>query len=106
MTTREPGASEVLMWRWTVRPLAAAFFASSPAASSTPGFEVLVHEVMAAISTSPWPMSSGLGPMAVTRSWVGRLSTISARFCGWPPSPGSFSALSSTGRGAAVSLVG
>ena len=37
----------------TVRPRSTAFFASRPAASSTPGFEVLVQEVIAAISTSP-----------------------------------------------------
>jgi len=41
----------------TVRPRSTAFFASSPAASSTPGFEVLVHEVIAAIITSPAPIS-------------------------------------------------
>jgi hypothetical protein len=28
--------------------------ATSPAATMTLGFEVLVHEVMAAITTSPW----------------------------------------------------
>ena len=49
---------------------------------------------------------SGFGPIVVTGSCVGRLLTISARFCGWPPSPGSFSALSLGGRGAALSLVG
>ena len=41
----------------TVRPRSTAFFASSPAASSTLGFDVLVQEVIAAISTSPEPMS-------------------------------------------------
>ena len=38
----------------TVRPASTAFFASRPAASSTLGFEVLVQEVIAAISTSPF----------------------------------------------------
>jgi hypothetical protein len=52
---REPGASEVLMCGATFSPASTAFFASSPAASSTLGFEVFVHEVIAAISTSPWP---------------------------------------------------
>ena len=41
----------------TVRPFSTAFFASSPAASITPGFDVFVHEVIAAISTSPLPIS-------------------------------------------------
>src|SRR5207244_11541378 len=53
VTTREPGASDVLMCGLTARPRSTAFFASSPAASRTPGFEVLVQEVIAAISTSP-----------------------------------------------------
>ena len=48
-----------------MRPRSTAFFASSPAASSTLGFEVLVQEVIAAMSTSPWPR---LAPFAaVTR---------------------------------------
>ena len=55
VTMREPGASEVLMCGLTLRPASTAFFASRPAASSTLGFEVLVQEVMAAISTSPLP---------------------------------------------------
>ncbi len=41
----------------TVSPFSTAFFASRPAASSTPGFDVFVHEVIAAISTSPLPRS-------------------------------------------------
>ncbi len=41
----------------TVSPFSTAFFASRPAAISTLGFEVLVHEVIAAISMSPEPMS-------------------------------------------------
>jgi hypothetical protein len=57
VTTREPGASEVLMCGCTRRPLSTAFFASNPAAIITAGLLVLVHEVIAAISTSPWPRS-------------------------------------------------
>jgi hypothetical protein len=41
----------------TLSPSSTAFLASSPAASSTPGLEVLVQEVIAAISTSPEPMA-------------------------------------------------
>src|SRR5450830_738785 len=54
VTTREPGASEVLMVVDTFRPASTAFLASRPAASITLGFDVLVQEVMAAISTSPF----------------------------------------------------
>ena len=56
-TTWEPGASEVLTQGLTVRPCAAALRASRPAPIMTFGFEVLVHEVIAAITTSPWPRS-------------------------------------------------
>ena len=50
---REPGASDVLMCFCTVKPASTAFFASRPAANSTPGLLVLVHDVIAAINTSP-----------------------------------------------------
>lgn len=57
MTTREPRASEVLMCFLTLSPASTAFFASRPAASSTLGLEVLVQDVMAAMSTSPSTIS-------------------------------------------------
>ncbi|MCY1233455.1 hypothetical protein D9M72_459980 [compost metagenome] len=38
----------------TVRPASTAFLASRPAPSSTLGLEVLVQDVIAAISTSPF----------------------------------------------------
>ncbi len=50
----EPGASEVFTQGRVVRPRSTAFLARSPAARSTAGLEVLVHEVMAAITTEPW----------------------------------------------------
>jgi hypothetical protein len=56
-TTWLPGASEVLTQGFAFRPLAAALRASSPAPIKTLGFEVLVQEVIAAITTSPWPRS-------------------------------------------------
>jgi len=36
-----------------VRPFSTALLATSPAASMAPGFEVLVQEVIAAITTEP-----------------------------------------------------
>ena len=57
MTTWLPGAIEVLTHGLAVRPLAAAFLASRPAASMTEGFEVLVQEVIEAIATAPWVSS-------------------------------------------------
>src|SRR3979411_3250933 len=56
-TTRLPGASEVFTHGFAVRPLAAALRANRPAPISTLGLEVLVQEVIAAITTSPWPRS-------------------------------------------------
>ena len=52
-TTCDPGASDVLTHGLTLRPRAAALRANSPAATITFGFDVLVHEVIAAITTSP-----------------------------------------------------
>ena len=54
VTAREPGPIEVFTCAAGFKPAAAAFFASRPAASITPGLEVLVQEVMAAMTTSPW----------------------------------------------------
>src|SRR6185436_5013081 len=50
VTIREPGASEVLMCGSTLSPASTAFLASRPAPIITLGFDVLVHEVIAAIS--------------------------------------------------------
>jgi hypothetical protein len=62
-------------------PRSVAFFATIPAAIITAGFEVLVHDVMAAIRTSPFPTDvlSPLGALVsiATRSGVGRLLIIS-----------------------------
>src|SRR6202521_4976616 len=56
-TTCEPGASEVLTQGLGLSPFALAFLANSPAPTITLGLEVLVHEVIAAITTSPCPRS-------------------------------------------------
>src|SRR5208283_5384874 len=49
----DPGAREVLTHGGMVNPFSTAFFASSPAPISTEGFDVLVHDVIAAITTLP-----------------------------------------------------
>src|SRR5277367_3801276 len=56
-TTWLPGASDVFTQGFAFNPLAAALRASRPAPINTLGFEVLVQEVIAAITTSPWPRS-------------------------------------------------
>ena len=57
MTTCEPGASEVFTHGFGFSPFACALRATRPAATSTDGFDVLVQEVIAAITTSPWVIS-------------------------------------------------
>ena len=66
MTTRDPGARDVFTQGLDRRPRATAFWASSPAASMTWGFEVLVQLVMAAMTT--WP-SADLDRRRRRRAW-------------------------------------
>src|SRR5207248_2082908 len=54
MTTLEPGASVVFTQGLRASPASTAFLASSAAPTITDGLEVLVQEVMAAITTEPW----------------------------------------------------
>src|SRR5438105_6702527 len=56
-TTWLPGASDVFTQGFAFNPFAAALRARSPAPIRTLGLEVLVQEVIAAITTSPWPRS-------------------------------------------------
>src|SRR5271166_4937940 len=81
VTTIEPGASEVFTHGGTVRPFSTAFFASSPAATSTDGFEVLVQLVMAAITTLPWVSASFRATCSSTASCCESIPP------GCPPSP-------------------
>lgn len=53
MTTLDPGARVVLTQGLTRRPFSTAFFASRAAPSMTEGLEVLVQEVIEAITTAP-----------------------------------------------------
>src|SRR3954447_20404065 len=65
VTTCDPGASEVFTQGFGFSPLACALRATSPAATSTDGFDVFVQEVIAAITTSPW-VSSKFFPSTLT----------------------------------------
>ena len=60
MATFEPGANDVLTQGLRVNPNSLARLATSPAATTLRGFDVLVHEVIAAIITAP----SGISPLA------------------------------------------
>ena len=53
VTTLDPGANEVFTHLGTVSPRSTARWATRPAATMTDGFEVFVHDVMAAMSTEP-----------------------------------------------------
>ena len=60
VTTFEPGARLVFTQGLRVSPFSTAFFASSPAAMSTLGFDVFVQLVMAAMTTEPCASSTSL----------------------------------------------
>src|ERR1700760_2901407 len=66
MTTLDPGASVVLTQGLLVRPFSTAFLASRAAPTMTDGFEVLVQEVMAAMTTEPWSMVTSVPSARVT----------------------------------------
>src|SRR6185436_1523031 len=66
MTTLEPGASDVLTHGFDVSPFATALRASRPAPIITDGFDVLVHDVIAAITTWPWSSSVSVPSSSVT----------------------------------------
>ena len=91
MTTCEPGAIEVLTHGLTASPLSTALRASSAAPSITEGFDVLVHEVIEAITTAPWSISNS-APFSETA--VGLLVR--------PPAP---AAAETAGRGAPSPLL-
>src|SRR3954451_19089905 len=90
MTTLDPGASVVFTHGLVASPRSTAFLASSAAPIITCGLEVLVQEVMAAITTWPWSISVSVPSSMVT------LVGFDARFppplpetaaCGWPAWP-------------------
>src|SRR5689334_3355855 len=68
MTTLEPGASVVFTHGLRLRPRSTAFFASSAAPTITCGLDVLVQDVIAAITTAPWSSSNSLPSSPVTRT--------------------------------------
>src|SRR3954471_500886 len=67
MTTFDPGASVVFTHGLLASPRSTAFLASSAAPIITCGFEVLVQDVIAAITTWPWSISVSVPSSIVTR---------------------------------------
>src|SRR6476469_169430 len=89
MTTFDPGASVVFTHGLLDSPRSTAFLASSAAPIITCGLEVLVQDVIAAITTWPWSISVSVPASIVTRvGFEGRSAPdpLSA-WCGLPASP-------------------
>src|SRR6476469_2321864 len=89
MTTLDPGASVVFTHGLLERPRSTAFFASSAAPIITCGLDVLVHEVIAAMTTWPWSTSVSVPSSIVTRVGLeGRpVPEPLTAVCGLPASP-------------------
>src|SRR4028118_782294 len=67
MTTLDPGASVVFTHGLLTSPRSTAFLASGAAPIITCGLEVLVQEVIAAITTWPWSTSVSVPSSMTTR---------------------------------------
>src|SRR3954454_17363517 len=78
MTTFEPGAREVFTHGLRLRPRSTAFLASSAAPIITDGLEVLVQEVIAAITTAPWSSSNSAPSTLTVTGLLGRTAAGSA----------------------------
>src|SRR5580698_10724327 len=76
---------DVFTQGFALRPLAAAFFANKPAPSITAGLEVLVQDVIAAITTAPSP-SRKLSPPFSTRTPVLKILLAGLPTADAPPS--------------------
>ena len=82
MTTFEPGARLVFTHGLRVRPFAAAFFASRPAAIITDGFDVFVQLVIAAITAAPSSRSKLCWPSRRALSCLCRRPSAGPLICG------------------------
>src|SRR4051794_41695557 len=89
MTTLDPGARVVFTHGLVARPRSTAFLASSAAPIITCGLEVLVQEVIAAITTWPWSTSVSVPSSMTTRVGVEARPEPEplTAVCGLPASP-------------------
>src|SRR5271169_4169447 len=90
MTTLDPGASVVFTQGLLASPASTAFLASSAAPTITDGLEVLVQDVIAAITTEPWSMVTLVPSSRVTPVGVDT-SVVSAEAGGGPASSSALS---------------
>jgi len=81
VTTFEPGARLVFTQGFVRSPLSAAFLATSPAATITDGLEVLVQDVMAAITTDPFFSSKVSSSRETVTRWSWSSAPAPARIC-------------------------
>ena len=79
MTTLEPGARVVFTQGLRARPASTAFLASRAAPTMTEGFEVLVHDVMAAMTTDPWSTDVRVPSSRITSTGVRPVAVAAAR---------------------------
>ena len=93
MTTLEPGASEVFTHGLRVKPRSRALRATRPAPTITSGLEVLVQDVIAAMTTAPclsWNVSPSYSTGVVTGVRIGspRTGPPSSTISSTVPEPG------------------
>src|SRR4051794_41905579 len=90
MTTFDPGASVVFTHGLAVSPRSTAFLASSAAPIITCGLDVLVQEVIAAITTWPWSTNVSVPSSMTTRVGLDARSATEppwTAWCGFPLPP-------------------
>jgi hypothetical protein len=91
VTAFDPGARDVFTYGGTVRPRATAFRASRPAPIMTVGFDVFVHDVIAAIATDPVRMVASRSPTAIRTAGYSRSPSVppsgAADGAGWWSAP-------------------
>src|ERR671933_3071345 len=89
MTTLDPGARVVFTHGLLTRPRSTAFLASRAAPIITCGLEVLVHDVIAAMTTWPWSTKVSVPSSMTTRvGFEGRSGPWSGTGgCGLPAPP-------------------
>ena len=80
MTTLDPGASVVFTHGLRARPRSTALLASSAAPIITCGFDVLVQDVIDAITTAPWSSSNVVPSASVHRGRLVRPASLAREF--------------------------
>src|SRR5262245_26111979 len=96
MTTLDPGARLVFTHGLASSPRSTAFLASSAAPTITCGLDVLVHEVIDAITTAPWSNSNVVPSGSTQRVGLWTLMLLAREFDAGGSEAGKLSSLSSS----------